>query len=274
MPEGPEIWRAAGKLNDALADKEIEKLFFAFDELKPFEKKLKGVVIDKIEPRGKAILTNFANGLTMYSHNQLYGKWMIRSRGNVPDNNRQLRVALHNKEKSAFLYSASDIEILEHDEISEHDYIKKLGPDVIHPNTTMEDILAQYEDKLFQNRKLTTLLLDQGFISGIGNYLRSEILFYAGVHPSLKLTDCSQKQVEKLANATFKLARRSYETGGITTDPKIVDALKREGANRRNYRHFVYNRTGKYCHKCGTKIEEQKTGGRKVYFCPSCQDKQ
>lgn len=271
MPEGPEIWRAADKLNDALAGKVIDDLFFAFEELKPFEEKLDGLKIDKIEPRGKAILTSFQNGPTMYSHNQLYGKWMIRNRGNIPKTNRQLRVAIHNEKKSAFLYSASDISMLKDEEVSDHDYIKKLGPDIIHPKTSQEDIRSRYQNETFKNRKLTTLLLDQGFISGIGNYLRSEILFFANVHPSLKLRECSPEQVEALADATFKLSRRSYETGGITNDPEIVEALKREGATRSNYRHFVYNRTGKFCHKCGTEIKEEKIGGRKVYFCPSCQ---
>lgn len=271
MPEGPEIWRAADKLNDALAEREIKEVFFAFDELKPYEKKLSGLKIKKIEPRGKAILTSFENNLTMYSHNQLYGKWMIRERGEVPDNNRQLRVAFHNHEKSAFLYSASEISMHHDEEIPGHDYIKKLGPDVIHPKTTPEDVLARYQNDTFANRKLTALLLDQGFVSGIGNYLRSEILFYAGVHPSLKLRECSQEQVDRLSDATFRLSRRSYETGGITNDPEIVEALKREGSKRKDYRHFVYKRTGKFCYKCGTKIQEQKTGGRKVYFCPSCQ---
>lgn len=273
MPEGPEIWRAADKLNDALAGKEIRELFFAFDELKPFEEQLTGKKVKRIEPRGKAILTSFESNLTMYSHNQLYGKWMIRDRGNTPDNNRQLRVAIHNEKKSAFLYSASDITMLKNEEVPEHQYIKKLGPDVIHPDTTREDILRRYQDDTFVNRKLTTLLLDQGFISGIGNYLRSEILFYSGVHPTLKLKECSDEQVDKLADSTLKLSRRSYHTGGITNDPEIVEALKREGASRQEFRHFVYNRTDNYCHKCGTQIKEQKTGGRKVYFCPTCQAK-
>lgn len=271
MPEGPEIWRAADNLNKALANRKIEEIFFAFEELKPFEEELTGITVNKIEPRGKAMLTSFTNGLTMYSHNQLYGKWMIRDRGETPDNNRKMRVAIHNEKKSAFLYSASDISMLKEEEVNEHSYIKKLGPDVIHPDTTQEDIIKRYQNETFINRKLTTLLLDQGFISGIGNYLRSEILFYAGVHPSCKLKECSEKQVGKLADATFKLSRRSYETGGITNDPEIVEALKREGSNRKEYRHFVYRRTDNYCHKCGSRIEEVKTGGRKVYFCPSCQ---
>ncbi len=272
MPEGPEIWRAADKLNEALGGKIMEDLFFAFDELKPYEEQLSGLKIEKVEPRGKAILTRFENDLTMYSHNQLYGKWMIRDRGQVPDNNRQLRVAFHNHAKSAFLYSASEISMHRDEEIPNHNYIKKLGPDVIHPETSPEEILERYRNDAFVNRKLTTLLLDQGFVSGIGNYLRSEIMFYAGVHPSYKLRNCSEKEIEKLADATYKLSRRSYETGGITNDPGIVEALKREGAKRKAYRHFVYKRTGKRCYKCGTKIQQQKTGGRKVYFCPSCQN--
>lgn len=273
MPEGPEIWRAADELNHALSGKIIDDLYFAFDNLKEFKDDLIGLPVNKVEPRGKAILTSFGNGLTMYSHNQLYGKWMIRNRGNVPNNNRQLRVAIHNDEKSAFLYSASEIEMLEDDDIENHRYIQKLGPDVIHSDTTHEDIRARYRNDTFVNRKLTTLLLDQGFISGIGNYLRSEILFYSGVHPSLKLRECTEEQVNKLADATILMSRRSYETKGITNDPEIVEALKREGAGRKEFRHFVYNRTGRYCHKCGTEIKEVKTGGRKVYFCPNCQKK-
>ncbi len=114
-------------------------------------------------------------------------------------------------------------------------------------------------------------LLDQSFLSGVGNYLRSEILFYANVNPRIKLKACSDEEKEKLAGASRKLSRRSYETGGITNDPEIVEALKRENSSRKNYRHFVYGRSGNYCHKCGTQIEEEKTGGRKIYYCPDCQ---
>lgn len=169
------------------------------------------------------------------------------------------------------MYSASQIEMLKTDEIQEHSYIQKLGPDVLHPDTIYEDILKQYHDDTFQNRKLTTLLLDQGFVSGIGNYLRSEIMFYAGVNPKKKLKQYSEEEKDKLAKATYKLTQRSYETGGITNDDTIVEALKRENAPRKEYRHFVYKRTDNFCHKCGSVIEEEKTGGRKIYYCTPCQ---
>jgi len=272
MPEGPEIWRTATRLGKAIKQKKIEKIYFSFKELSEYEEQLKGTSVQSVEPRGKAIITLFSNGLALYSHNQLYGKWLISKRGNKPETNRKLRVAIHNKENSAYLYSASDIEILTQENISEHGYIKKLGPDVLNPSVTLEDVIDRIKNEEFQNRKLTALLLDQSFLSGIGNYLRSEILFYAGAFPFRKLKSYSEQTKKKLGRAALKLSRRSFETGGITNDPDIVKALKRENADRSEYRHFVYGRSGERCHKCGTVVEEDKSGGRKVFFCPSCQN--
>ncbi len=91
MPEGPEIWRTADSLNEALQGQTINELNFAFDELKPFESKLEGKEVEKLEARGKAILTFFEGNHAMYSHTQLYGKWMISKNGGRPDTNRKLR---------------------------------------------------------------------------------------------------------------------------------------------------------------------------------------
>lgn len=271
MPEGPEIWRAADKIGNAIAGKKIEELFFEFDELKPFSDKLTGKKIESVTPRGKAILTSFDGVLNMYSHNQLYGKWIVTDRGKVPETNRSLRVAIHTKDKSALLYSASEIEMINNDEIEDHPYIKKLGPDVVHPDTTYKEVLERFQSEKFKNRKLATLLLDQGFLSGLGNYLRSEILFCAKVDPEFRPKDCSSQQLEELAHYALELSRRSYKTGGVTTEPELVQALKEEGATRKQYRHYAYGRTGSLCYKCGREIEEMKTGGRKIYYCANCQ---
>jgi len=267
MPEGPEIWRTADKIGEAISGKEIEDLFFAFDELKVFEESLLGLKVTSVTPRGKAIITAFENDLNLYSHNQLYGKWVIRNRGNVPNNNRSLRVAIHTKDKSAFLYSASEIEMLKDEDVESHSYIEKLGPDVVHPKTTYEEVLKRYRSDTFKNRKLSTLLLDQGFLSGVGNYLRSEILFTSKVDPEFRPIDCTEAQIEALAENSIYLSRRSYETRGLTTPDDLVKVLKEEGASRRQYRHYAYGRAGKPCYKCGRKIQVMETGGRKVYFC-------
>lgn len=271
MPEGPEIWRAADQINNAITGKQITKLFFAFDELKKYENELEGSVVTSVTPRGKAIITAFQNELNLYTHNQLYGKWMISGNGEKPDTNRSLRVAIHTGDASAYLYSASEIEFLKDGEIESHPYIKKLGPDVVDPGTAYEEVCKRYKDDRFKNRKLATLLLDQGFLSGVGNYLRSEILFCAKVDPDLRPKDCSEEQIKDLAHYSLELSRRSYKTGGITTAPELTEALKREGAARKQYRHYTYGRTGKPCYKCGREIKEMKTGGRKIYFCENRQ---
>ncbi|MAO64887.1 MAG: endonuclease VIII [Balneola sp.] len=267
MPEGPEIWRAADEISNTIANKEIKELFFAFDELKEFEKELVGSKIISVTPRGKAIINAFDNGLNLYSHNQLYGKWMMSENGMQPDTNRSLRVAIKTNDGAAFLYSASEIEMLEADEVESHDYIKKLGPDVVHPETSYEEVLARYQDENFKNRKLATLLLDQGFLSGVGNYLRSEIMFCAKVDPDWRPKDCTEEQLEDLAHYSLELSRRSYKTGGIIIEPELKEALEREGASRKNSRFYAYKRTGKPCYKCGREIKEMKTGGRKIYYC-------
>ncbi|MFP3339142.1 DNA-formamidopyrimidine glycosylase family protein, partial [Micrococcus sp. SIMBA_131] len=104
-------------------------VFFAFEQLKGYESLLSGAQVTRVDTKGKAMLIRFDNGYTIYSHNQLYGKWVIRNAYNYPKTNRQLRLALHNEKKSALLYSASDIEVLRDEEVPLHPFIAKVGPD-------------------------------------------------------------------------------------------------------------------------------------------------
>lgn len=80
MPEGPEIRRAADNLEAAIKGKPLTDVWFAFAQLKPYESQLTGQIVTRIETRGKALLTHFSNGLTLYSHNQLYGVWRVKYR--------------------------------------------------------------------------------------------------------------------------------------------------------------------------------------------------
>ena len=77
MPEGPEIRRVADKLEAAIVGQPLTEAWFAFPQLKTYEPSLIGEQVQAIETRGKALLTHFSNGLTLYSHNQLYGIWRI-----------------------------------------------------------------------------------------------------------------------------------------------------------------------------------------------------
>ncbi|HEX7380809.1 MAG TPA: DNA-formamidopyrimidine glycosylase family protein, partial [Nevskiaceae bacterium] len=111
MPEGPEIHRTADRLAAAIVGAPLVRVEFAFPKLKPFEAQLRRHVVTSISARGKALLTAFDNGWTMYSHNQLYGVWKVAKSGERPATARSLRVALETARAAALLYSASDVEM-------------------------------------------------------------------------------------------------------------------------------------------------------------------
>ena len=95
MPEGPEIKIEADKIENAIGGSVVEDVFFEQRRLKRFTKTVKGQRVQQVETRGKAMLIHFDNALSMYSHNQLYGRWYVRPFGQVPKTKRVLRVALH-----------------------------------------------------------------------------------------------------------------------------------------------------------------------------------
>ena len=175
MPEGPEIRIVADRIASAIEGEVADEVYFAFDVLKPRQSALRGTRVRRVEPRGKALLIRFEDGPTMYSHNHLYGRWFIRERGLLPRTRRQLRAAIHTERTSALLYSASEIDVLDDDGLVTHPYLSRLGLDLLAPGTTPSLVRLRLEDDRFERRMLGGLLLDQGFLGGVGNYLRSEI---------------------------------------------------------------------------------------------------
>ncbi|NLA68986.1 MAG: endonuclease VIII, partial [Gammaproteobacteria bacterium] len=184
MPEGPEIRRAADRLDEAVAGRTLVRAWFAFPALKHHEAGLVGRRIESITPRGKALLTRFDHGWTLYSHNQLYGTWKIAAAGERPATTRSLRVALDTADRSILLYSASDVSMWPSSTVDSHPFLAALGPDVLEPGLDAREVESRLGSPRFRGRALGSLLLDQRFLAGMGNYLRSEVLFDAGLHPA------------------------------------------------------------------------------------------
>jgi endonuclease VIII len=224
-----------------------------------------------VQPYGKALVTYFDNGLAVYSHNQLYGIWVICKPDAVPPTRRQLRFSVQTTKRWALLYSASDIEVLPADAVPTHPYIAKLGPDTLDRAVTTALVEARTLSAPFRRRQFAALLLDQGFLGGIGNYLRTEILYVAQIHPAQRPVDCSPSQIAALAAAVLALPQQSYRHGGITNDLELAAQLKARGHRRRDYRHWAFGRVGQPCHRCGEAIAKLMIGGRRCYICPQCQ---
>lgn len=275
MPEGPEIRLAADKLRRVLAGHAATTVRFAADKfplLQRMGRALSGRIVTDVEPRGKAMLTHFEGGLTIYSHNQLYGEWAV-FRGAAPPTHLQTRLALATHTHSAILYSASAIEVLRTDAVAHHPYIARLGLELLDPQITLKQVVEQVEAARFARRNLAGLLLDQGFLAGIGNYLRSDILFVANLHPQMRPMDLTAPQRKALAQAALGLTRQSYRLGGITNDPGRARQLKAAGWTYARYRHWVFERAGEACHVCGGAIKRNDYGGRGLFLCEHCQPK-
>ncbi|MEO1084802.1 MAG: endonuclease VIII [Acidobacteriota bacterium] len=270
MPEGPEIRLEADRLHKALAGREASTVQFAHEHLLDRGGELEGRRVESVTSRGKAMLTAFEGDRVIYSHNQLYGVWRVVKAGTRPETTRQLRLVIENEKKAALLYSASDIELLDRSELDEHPFLRRLGPDVL-DDIDADAVLSRLEEGRFRRRSLGALLLDQGFVAGLGNYLRAEILYTSGVHPTSRSEDLSSRERALLASEILRVTRQSYRTKGITNDLERVERLKAEGATRRRYRFHVYKRDGRECYRCQSTIERFDQGGRAVFVCPLCQ---
>lgn len=272
MPEGPEIRIEADRIARVLEGERIEDLFLGPPALRRFSPRLKGATVVRIDTHGKAMLTRFGNGLTLYSHNQLYGRWYSRAPGDLPTTNRKLRIALHTRVGSAFLYSATDIEVLDQAAIDNHPFLCRLGPDILDPALTWQALATRLDDPRFRTRSLASLYLDQSFVAGLGNYLRSEILHFAALAHARKAESLSRAERQRLARQTIAIAQRSYRTRGVTNSPARVAARKAAGdVTRARHRFAVFARQGRPCDICGSGIARGQAAGRRIYYCPSCQ---
>ena len=271
MPEGPEIRRAADRISKKIVGKEIHSLTLIYPPIVEFQEILQQSQIESITTRGKAMLIRFDCDLSMYSHNQLYGRWTVNRRSTEMKWNRSLRVEFLTDNFAVRLWSATDIEIIPTSKEEDHPFISKLGPDVLDDSCTPSLIFDRLKSKKFCNRNASSLMLDQSFLAGIGNYLRSEILHQSGVHPNAKPRLISDKKLQHWAETTKNLTKLSYDTGGFTVSEKVALAGKQRGEPKRAYRHSAFCRNGLLCHYCDAEIVRIRVANRRLDFCPNCQ---
>ncbi|MGR4068186.1 endonuclease VIII [Billgrantia sp. C5P2] len=271
MPEGPEIRRAADRLHEQLAGKRLESVWFAFPELAAAADSLVGREVTAVDSWGKALLTRFDDGRVLYSHNQLYGVWKLHDAEREPDTQRSLRVRLTAEGRSASLYSASDVSLWPADRLDEHPFLSRLGPDLLTHGITPEQVMARLAEPRFARRRLGGLMLDQALFAGIGNYLRSEILFFAGVSPREKPAELGEERLALLVRAILDVTRRAYDQAGVTNRDEWAAAARRRGESRRLCRFAVYERDGLPCHDCGSLVIRESIASRRLYRCPRCQ---
>ncbi|TVP48037.1 MAG: endonuclease VIII [Halomonas sp.] len=271
MPEGPEIRRAADRIQKQIGGRVLEGAWFAFPELAVEADSLIGMQVSRVDTWGKAMLIRFADQRVLYSHNQLYGVWKLHQEDKPPATKRTLRVRLSAEGRCASLYSASDISLWHEGNLGQHPFLSRLGPDLLSQDITLEQVKQRLRLKQFQRRRLGVLLLDQGLVAGLGNYLRSEILFFARLHPQQRPIDLTDSQIELLAECIVGITQQAYQQAGVTSTPAWIEQAVSAGEPRRQWRFTVFERAGLECHRCGAVIERKMVSSRRLYLCPRCQ---
>ena len=125
---------------------------------------------------------------------------------------------------------------------------------------TMEEVRERLLSPRFRRRQFSGLLLDQAFLAGLGNYLRVEILWHAGLLAQHRAQDLSDQQLDALSHAMLAVPRLSYQMRGS------MKKYHEEAA----FRFEVFHR-GQKCRRCGTVIEKGVLSSRPFYWCPGCQ---
>lgn len=142
--------------------------------------------------------------------------------------------------------------------------IGELGPDAL------EISYEQFSERLREHSKsrIKKLLMDQTFVSGIGNIYSDETLWRARIHPQRFVASLGDTEIKALYDGIRESLKLAIEKGGSSANA-FVDS----GGERGLYLSYAraYHMTGKPCERCGTSIVRKKMDGRSAHFCPQCQ---
>ena len=128
--------------------------------------------------------------------------------------------------------------------------------------------LADFRKRIHRRKgRLKSLLMDQGFVAGVGNIYADEALWRARLHPLRSGSGLNSAQERDLYTSL-----RAVLNEGIARRGSSVDSY-RAPAGAGNMQHFlnVYGRTGKPCPRCGRPTRRIVVGARSTHFCSWCQ---
>jgi len=141
-----------------------------------------------------------------------------------------------------------------------------LGPEPLSSEFTPERF---YADLRSRRRFLKPLLLDQGFVAGLGNIYVDESLHLARLHPLQASDSVSRKKAHALHRAIRTTLAAAIEREGSSFDAFYRTPEGQPGSYQDQFQ--VYGRDGKPCLSCGRRIAKIVVGQRGTHLCLRCQ---
>ena len=146
-------------------------------------------------------------------------------------------------------------------------FFKKLGPDPFKDGFNYKYVKNFLKDK---TKNIKNTLLDQSFISGIGNIYASEILNCSKINPLKSSGKLKDDEINKIIYFTFKVLKYSITKGGSTIN-NFLSVKGSQGSYQKEFR--AYNREDKRCKNrlCSGTIVKLNISNRSTYMCNICQ---
>lgn len=119
--------------------------------------------------------------------------------------------------------------------------LASIGPDIMNPETTFGIFQKQMSIPSQQNKAIGNVLMNQKIISGIGNYLRADILWYTKISPFTLIKKLSKLQLKSIYKTSRILTWADYNREkGIKL--KILSPSNKTPANyKRDFYVYMQN---------------------------------
>jgi len=265
MPELPEVETIKRELEKVVLGKKISGIIINNPKVikspgkADFVKGLKGATTKHILRKGKLLILELSSGKSLAIHLRMTGQLVY------PGNAKDARVSFKLSDGKFLDFRDSrllgDLRLV--DDWRELKFIQTLGPE---PFDLSVDKFKQMLS--VKKTKIKPLIMDQTFISGIGNLYAAEALFRARIHPERPAVNLTDKEKELLFKEIKDTLREAIQHRGSSVD-QYVQVSGQPGGYVKY--HKVYDRKGRPCLVCKTPIKRIALGGRGTYFCPKCQ---
>lgn len=287
MPELPEVEVTRRTLLKFIEKKVIKNIKINNPNLRfkippNFKKNVINQKVIKVLRRSKYILIYLKNDYVIIAHLGMSGKFLIKNNYSKDF----LKTSYYSNEFSTkhnhleFLFS-NDLKVIYNDprrfgfflldkisKLHVNKFLSKLGPEPLSKDLKKDYLI--FKTKATQ-RTIKTLLMDQRFISGIGNIYANEILFLAKIKPNKISAKLNLIDVGRLHSSIGKVLKRALKLGGSS----IKDFKSSVGEKGRFQNEFkVYDREDLKCLRAGCSglILRVVSQGRASFFCNECQN--
>jgi formamidopyrimidine-DNA glycosylase len=286
MPELPEVEIVKQSLSKKIQQKKIKKVIIKNRNLRfkipqEFEKLLQKKIIKKVTRFSKYLILNFSDGSFCLIHLGMSGTIHLVKKNNL---NRFTNVSFYNspnlpKKHNHVEIQFQDLKVIYNDPRrfgffkfidNKQELINRfrhLGPDPFFENFNLEYLLKYFFNK---KKDIKSFLIDQKFVSGIGNIYASEILFLSKINPTTHAMKLSKEECKKIIIFSKSVLNKAIQKGGSS----IRDFKNTSGETGNFQKEFkVYQRENQNCvrKKCAGKIRKIFISNRSTFFCNTCQ---